>query len=118
MKINHEIIRGYDIRGLVDKDLNADIVERLGLAYGAYMQKKKVDKVVVGMDSRATSEEYKLAIIKGITAMGLDIIDVGLTLVGTIYWAQYHFGTKGAAYVTASHNPKEFNGFKFARNLL
>jgi len=116
MKINHEIIRGYDIRGLVDKDLNPEIAGRLGLAYGKYIRSKGVEKVVVGMDSRATSEEYKIAVIKGLTANGLDVVDVGLTLVGTIYWAQYHFGTRGAVYVTASHNPKEFNGFKFAND--
>ncbi len=116
MKINHEIIRGYDIRGYVDRDLNPEIVQRLGQAYGTIMKRKNVDKVVIGMDSRATSEEYKLAITKGLTATGLDVIDVGLTLVGTIYWAQYHFGTKASIMVTASHNPKEFNGFKFAND--
>ena len=116
MKINHEIIRGYDIRGLINKDLNAEISEALGKAYGTYIQKKGVDKVVVCMDSRAESEEYKLALVKGIQSTGLDIIDIGLNIVGTMYWAQYHFNTKGAVMVTASHNPKEYNGFKLAND--
>ncbi|MCD4761405.1 phosphomannomutase/phosphoglucomutase [bacterium] len=114
MKINYEIIRGYDIRGVVNKDLNAEIAEHFGRAYGTYIRKKLVKKVVVCMDSRAESEEYKIALIKGITSTGLDIIDIGLNLAGTVYWAQYHFGTKGSVMVTASHNPKEFNGFKFS----
>jgi len=116
MKINREIIRGYDLRGVVDKDLDARISEALGKAYGTYIQKKGVDKVVVCMDSRATSEEYKQALCKGIRSTGLDIIDIGLNIVGTMYWAQYHFGTKGAAMVTASHNPREYNGFKLAND--
>lgn len=116
MKINHEIIRGYDLRGVVNKDLNAEISEALGKAYGTYIQKKGVDKVVVCMDSRATSEEYKQALCKGIRSTGLDIIDIGLNIVGTMYWAQYHFGTKGAIMVTASHNPREYNGFKLAND--
>ncbi|MCU0678916.1 MAG: phosphomannomutase/phosphoglucomutase [Planctomycetes bacterium] len=116
MKINHDIIRGYDIRGLVGSDLNAAIAEHFGRAYGTYMQSKNAKKVVVGMDSRETSEEYKLALTKGLLSTGLDVIDIGLTLVGTVYWAQYHFGTTAAVMVTASHNPKEFNGFKLAND--
>lgn len=116
MKINKHIIRGYDLRGVVDQDLSAEIVEHFGKAYGTYLrnQHEEVEKVVVGYDSRLTSEEYSEAFAKGIISTGLDVIDIGLVLVGTVYWAQYHFQTKGAAMITASHNPKEFNGMKLA----
>lgn len=116
MKINREILRGYDIRGLVDIDLNPKIFEHLGRAYGTYMVNNGATRVVVGHDSRATSEEYKNAFIKGIVSTGLNTLDIGLTLVGTLYWAQYHFNTKAAAMITASHNPVEFNGIKLANN--
>ncbi|MEA2007169.1 MAG: phosphomannomutase/phosphoglucomutase [Patescibacteria group bacterium] len=118
MKINREIIRGYDLRGVTGKDLTAEIVEHFGKAYGTYIQKKGDVKVaVVGRDSRLTSEEYKDALAKGIASTGLDVIDVGLVLVGTVYWAQYHFDTIASSMITASHNPKEYNGMKFSIDL-
>ncbi len=119
MKINREIIRGYDIRGIVDKDLSAEIIEKYGKAYGTFLirNNKKTPVVVLGHDSRATSEEYSDAMARGIASTGLNVVDTGLNLVGTIYWAQYHFNTQGAVMITASHNPREYNGFKMAVDL-
>ena len=111
--INPYIFRGYDIRGLVDKDLNPQIVEQLGKAYGTFLIRRGIKKAVVGHDCRLTSESYGQAIIKGICSTGVDVIDIGLALVGTIYWAQYHFNTLGCVSVSGSHNPIEYNGFKF-----
>lgn len=116
MQINTQIIRGYDIRGIVDKDLNARIAEHFGKAYGTYISKAGVKEVIVGRDSRLTSEDYKNAFIQGVISTGLDVIDIGLVMVGMVYWAQYHFNTRGAAMITASHNPKEYNGFKLAKD--
>lgn len=114
MKVNKHIFRGYDIRGVVDVDLNPEIIEALGKAYGNFLVRNNITSAVVGRDVRLTSELYANAIIKGLTVSGIDVIDIGLTMVGTLYWAQYHFNTKGAVMVTASHNPAEFNGFKIA----
>jgi len=116
MKINSQIIRGYDIRGIAGQDLSEEIAKHFGKAYGTYIQKKSVTQVVVGHDSRATSVNYKDAFMEGIISTGLDCLDIGLTLVGTVYWAQYHFNTRGAAMITASHNPAEYNGFKLAND--
>ncbi len=116
MKINPHIFRGYDVRGIVDKDLNPEIVEHFGKAYGTYISKRGFKKAVVGYDSRLTSEEYKEALIKGIITTGINVINIGLNLVGTVYWAQYYLDSRGATMITASHNPKEFNGFKFAND--
>ena len=101
MKINRHIIRGYDIRGVADQDLNPEIMEHFGKAYGTYMAGKGMKKIVVGRDARLTSEEYKDCFIKGILSTGLDAIDVNLSLVGHIYWSQYHFKTIGTAMITA-----------------
>ena len=118
MKINKEIFRGYDLRGVVDKDLNPKIVEVLGKAYGTYMVRHKVGrKAVVGYDCRLSSPEYSKALIKGIISTGINVFDIGLTLTGTFYWAQYYLKSNGGVMVTASHNPSEYNGFKFATNL-
>lgn len=114
MKINPEIFRGYDLRGLVDKDLNPEIAEHLGKAFGTYLKRKGISEMVVAYDCRATSQEYSEALIKGLTWTGLNIINIGLTMVGTFYWSQYYLNCPGGVFVTASHNPKEYNGFKFA----
>lgn len=114
MQINPHIFRGYDLRGVVEKDLNPEIVEHLGKGYGTFLKKNNIAKAIIGFDCRLTSEEYRDAIIKGIVSTGVDVTDIGLTLVGTFYWAQYYFNTRGGVMITASHNPAEYNGFKFA----
>src|SRR4030042_3438327 len=116
MKINPHILRGYGLRGIAGTDLNAEIVEHIGKAFGTYLARQGVKEAVVGRDSRATSPEYAEAIIRGMNWAGIDIIDIGMTMVGTFYWAQYHLNGKGGAFVTASHNPAEYNGMKFAND--
>jgi len=114
MKINPLMFRGYDLRGVVDKDLNLEIVECIGKVFGTYLKRRGLKQAVVGRDSRATSLSYSEALIRGLRWAGNDVIDIGMTLVGTFYWSQYYLKTKGGVFVTASHNPPEFNGFKFA----
>jgi len=116
VKINKYIFRGYDLRGLVDKDLNPEILEHLGKAFGTYLKRRQIKQAVIGRDCRATSQEYSEAIIRGLNWAGLDIIDIGLELVGTFYWSQHYLNCPGGAYISASHNPAEYNGVKFADN--
>lgn len=116
VQVNKYIFRGYDLRGLVDKDLNPEILKHLGKAHGTFLQRQSIEKAVVGYDCRATSEEYSKAFIKGLIWAGLDVIDIGMELVGTFYWAQYYLDCPGGAYISASHNPAEYNGVKFAIN--
>lgn len=116
MKVNPNIFRGYDLRGLVGVDLSAELVEHLGRAYGTYLKRKGITKFVVGRDCRASSPEYSEALIKGLIYTGGDVIDIGMTLIGTFYWSQYFFKRKGGVFVSASHNPPEYNGFKFAND--
>lgn len=117
MKINTSMFRAYDLRGLVEKELNAENSETIGKAYGTYLKRHGITKAIVGRDCRANSEEYGDALIRGFSWAGIDTIDIGLNMVGTFYWAQYYLDIKGGAFVTASHNPPEFNGFKFAIDL-
>lgn len=114
MKINPSMFRGYDLRGIVNQDLTPEIVEHLGKAHGTYLKRHGITEAVVGRDCRATSAEYSDALIRGFSWAGINTIDIGLTMVGTFYWSQYYLKIKGGAFVTASHNPPEFNGFKFA----
>jgi len=116
MKINPFIFRGYDLRGLVDKDLNDNIVECIGKAYGTFLSREGIKKAVVGRDCRTTSPQYSEAMIRGLEWAGIDIIDIGQNLIGTFYWAQYYLDCRGGVYVTASHNPANYNGFKIAND--
>ena len=112
MRINPHIFRNYDIRGKVDEDLDATKVEALGRAYGTFLRHRKIRQAVVGRDCRLSGQEYQTALMKGMTAMGIDIIDIGLVMTQMMYFAQYRFQTNGGVMVTASHNPANFNGFK------
>lgn len=114
MKVNPAVFRGYDLRGLVDVDLSPELAEHLGKAFGTYLKRHGITEAVVGRDSRATSPEYSQALIKGLSWAGIDVSDIGMVLVGTFYWSQHYLKRQGGVYVSASHNPPEFNGFKFA----
>ncbi len=113
-RINPEIFRGYDIRGVVDKDLTPEIVEKIACGYATFLDKRRIRHVVIGYDCRLSSEKFKDAMIKGLVSSGVHVINIGLSLVSMMYWAQYHFKTNGGVFISASHNPKEFNGMKLA----
>ncbi len=114
MKINPYIFRGYDLRGEVGKDLNPEIAEHLGKIFGTMLKRRGLNKAVISRDFRATSQEYSQALIKGLNFTGINTIDIGMELIGTFYWAQYFLNIPTGTYITASHNPAEYNGFKFA----
>ena len=116
MKINPHMFRGYDLRGIAGTDLNPEIVEHIGKAFGTFLKRQSICEAVVGRDSRATSPEYAEAIIRGMIWAGIDTVDIGMTMVGTLYWSQYHLNQKGGVFITASHNPAEYNGMKFAND--
>ena len=111
-KIDPVIFRGYDIRGLVDKQLNPDVYYTFGRAYATWLTQRRIKECVVGHDCRLSSPEYAQAIIVGLNDGGIDTYYVGQTLSQIIYFSSYEFKTKGAVMITASHNPKEFNGLK------
>lgn len=116
MQLNPYMFRGYDLRGIAGKDLTPEIVEHLGKVFGTFLKREKITQAVVGRDSRATSPSYSARMKKGLHWAGIDTIDIGLNLVGTFYWSQYYLRSKGGVYVSASHNPAEYNGFKFAND--
>lgn len=114
-EISKTIFRAYDIRGREsDEELNVDSLELLGRAYGTYLARNNIKTLVVGHDSRATSEDFHQAAIRGLISTGRNVIDLGTILTPMMYWAQYHFKTKGGMMITASHNPVGWNGAKLA----
>lgn len=110
--INPQIFRGYDLRGIADQDLSEDVYYTLGRAYATFLSQRRIKQTAVGRDNRLTSEIYTKAFITGLNDGGVDTFDIGLSLSQITYYSAYHFKTKGTAMVTASHNPKNFNGLK------
>lgn len=106
------VFRGYDIRGLADKELSEDAYYTLGRAYATFLTQRRIKESTVGRDNRLTSELYAKAFIQGLNEGGIDTIDMGLSLSQIVYFSSYEFKTKGSAMITASHNPGEFNGLK------
>lgn len=114
MKINPHIFRGYDLRGEVGKDLSPAIIEHIGKAYGTFLAKRRIKQAVVGYDCRLTSPEYAEAVARGLISTGVSVIDLGLSLSQLMYYGQYYFRSNGGVIITASHNPKNYNGMKLA----
>ncbi|CAA0116464.1 phosphomannomutase [Zhongshania aliphaticivorans] len=104
--------KAYDVRGRIPDQLNEDIAYRIGRAFAEVIQPKKV---VVGHDIRLSSEAIKAALTNGLRDSGVDVYDIGLCGTEEIYFATAHAGMDGGIAVTASHNPKDYNGMKFVR---
>ena len=104
--------KAYDVRGRVPDQLNEDIARRIGRAYAEVIRPRQV---VVGHDIRLSSEAIKAALTEGLREQGVDVYDIGLCGTEEIYFATSHAGMDGGIAVTASHNPKDYNGMKFVR---
>ena len=104
--------KAYDVRGRIPDQLNEDVARRIGRAYAEVIQP---GTVVVGHDIRLTSESIKQALIEGLREQGVDVKDIGLCGTEEIYFATSYLGVGGGIAVTASHNPKDYNGMKFVR---
>ena len=112
--ISPNIFRGYDIRAVYGQDLNEDIAYTIGLGFGSYIQGKGYTKCLVGHDNRTSSEPLSDALIEGITSTGVDVVFLGLCTTPMYYYGQKFLGIDPGVMITASHNPKEYNGFKIA----
>src|SRR3989344_9313763 len=113
--LNRSMFREYDIRGQENpNELNVESVTLTAKAYGTFLQKRGISDAVVGHDNRVTSEEFYQAAIRALTESGINVIGVGMCLTPMLYWAQYHFQSKGGVMITASHNPGGWNGLKLA----
>ena len=112
--MNYNVFRAYDIRGVYPTDINEDFAYRMGLSYGSYIQEKcNQQSCVVSHDNRLSSDSLTSALIKGILETGCNVYDYGLTTTPMHYYARYIEHLFGVM-VTASHNPKDENGFKFS----
>ncbi len=123
MLINSSIFKAYDIRGIYKKDFDEQMAYNLGFAYIKLKKKDIKDiktnykfKIIVGADMRLSSPIIKKYLIKGLTDAGADVIDIGIVSTPTFYFAVANYKYDGGIMVSASHNPKEWNGFKLVRS--
>lgn len=112
--INKNIFRGYDIRGIYPKEIDEDTAYTIGLGFGSYIHKLGKKTCIVGHDNRLSSPILYNALIQGILSTGIDIISLGLCTTPMYYYACIKLKIYSGVMVTASHNPKDDNGFKFA----
>ena len=110
MKFDPTIFKAYDIRGTFPDQMNAGVAEAIGRALADFLPTEGA--MAVGRDMRLDSRELAEALIRGLTAQGRDVVDIGLVTTEMIYFAVGHYDLAGGAMVTASHNPGQYNGFK------
>ena len=112
MDIPPNVFKAYDIRGLVDSELNSDFAFETGVAFARFLQiEREPATVVIGEDMRPSSPLLAEAFSAGVTSQGMDVIRIGLASTDLMYFASGKLGLPGAMF-TASHNPAEYNGIK------
>lgn len=111
MQVAASIFKAYDIRGVTPTALNEGVAEALGLAFGTRALELGEKTVAVGRDGRLSGPGLSAALIRGLVAAGVDVIDIGLATTPMLYFAAATLCTSGIQ-VTGSHNPKDYNGFK------
>ncbi|WP_296787407.1 phosphomannomutase [Selenomonas sp.] len=112
MMVTTDAFGAYDIRGIYPQTINEEIAYRIGRFFPSLFAAKKV---VVGNDIRLSGPTLKESLIKGLAESGCDVLDIGQCGTEMIYFATSHLRLDGGVMITASHNPKEYNGMKFVR---
>jgi phosphomannomutase len=112
MPINPSIFKAYDVRGLYPSEVNEDAARQIGRGFVSYLQAKRI---AVSRDMRLSSPSVTAAFIDGATAQGADVVDYGMMATDMMYFAVARDGHDGGVQITASHNPKQYNGIKMVR---
>lgn len=112
MSINEKIFKAYDIRGIYPDQLNEEAAYAIGRAFARRVIGTGEKQTVVASDMRISGPALKQELIRGITDEGVDVVDVGLVPIDCSYASVGVFGYPASIMITASHNPKEYNGFK------
>jgi phosphomannomutase len=109
---NLRIFKAYDIRGIYPTEINREAAELIGRALVGYLQPRQM---VVGRDMRLSSDDLFSGLVAGLRAAGAGVVDIGLCSTDALYFAVGKYGYDAGVMITASHNPKEYNGFKICR---
>ncbi len=111
MQLSPSIFKAYDIRGVVPSTLTEEVAQALGRAFGTLALREGEATVAVGRDGRLSGPSLSAALVRGLTAAGVDVIDIGPATTPMLYFAANTLCSSGIQ-VTGSHNPKDYNGFK------
>ena len=112
MSISQSIFKAYDIRGIVDKELNPETVKLIGLAIGSESISKGERGIVVGRDGRISGIELMSALVDGLKQSGCHVVDIGMVPTPLVYYSAYTKASTSGVMITGSHNPPEYNGLK------
>ena len=112
--INKYIFRGYDIRGVVPTDIDVSTAYTIGVGFGSKLYELGKENCVVGHDNRVSSPDLHQALLQGLLDTGVNVYDLGLCTTPMYYFACINLKIDSGIMITASHNPKDENGFKFA----
>lgn len=114
VRLNPEIFREYDIRGIADQDLTPEAVSLFARAAAAYFKEHGETRVLVGRDNRLSSDRIRDNLVAGLTNAGCAVVDIGTVITPLFYYSRILYGLNAGVMITASHNPSAFNGFKVA----
>ena len=110
--LSRSIFKAYDIRGIIDKTLDAGVAHQIGQAFGMAVLAKGETTVVIGRDGRLSGPELAKALAAGLQAAGVDVIDLGVVATPMVYYGTKVLNASSGIMVTGSHNPPDYNGFK------
>jgi phosphomannomutase len=113
MRINSEIFKAYDVRGLYPGEINEEVARLIGRGFVTYLGARRIG---VSRDMRVSSPGLAAAFIEGARQQGADVTDYGMLATDMLYFAVVKDGLEGGAQITASHNPKQYNGIKMVRS--
>ncbi len=116
-KVNETIFREYDIRGIWEEEIDEEVAYTIGKSFASFIQPMGKKEVIVGHDNRISSPAIHQALLAGLTESGADVIDLGLVTTPMYYYAKKKYQVETGIMITASHNPKEYNGFKISFSL-
>ncbi|HZS79905.1 MAG TPA: phosphomannomutase/phosphoglucomutase [Herbaspirillum sp.] len=110
--ISSSIFKAYDIRGIAGQTLDADVAHQIGRVFGSAASSRGQTAVVTGRDARLSGAGLGTALVAGLQATGIDVIDLGVVTTPMVYFGTHVLGTQSGIMVTGSHNPPDYNGFK------
>lgn len=116
MKVNKYIFREYDIRGIYNVDIDEEVSYLIGRAFASKMSKLGLNKTLLAYDNRLSSPIIEKNVLKGLLDSGITVYRLGLASTPMCYFATNYFNVNCSMMITASHNPKKYNGFKFSYN--